>query len=320
MKAKLFYKKISISVLSNFLLIVVFSINSYAQSEVLNTPMAIIENVVPNVNAITNGGSSFIGPFANNERTYQLLIAESQLTNLIGKHLISITFRSNASATNGWPSATTVYNNYDIYLSGSVNPANRSFTFSENIVGTQTQVRSGSLDIPLNAFTFGLIPNNFSYDINFTTPWLYAGGNLLIEIRHNGFSGTSKSIDAVGTSATGYGSLFSACWADSYTATTTTTQGNFTVVDIKADDSLDVIEHNANDISVYPNPTSEYLFVESNTEISKISIFNMLGQIVFSQNYNNQKVGVSLAQLNSGTYLLNIENEFGIEVKKIIKK
>lgn len=293
---------------------------SNAQEVASFSPMTIVENVVPNVNATTNGGNSFLGPLTSSARTYQLLIAESQLTSLVGKYLISVAFRSTSSTTSDWPTAATTYNNYDIYLSGSVNPADRSFVFAQNVVGTQTQVRSGSLSIPVNSLSYGSSPNNFSFDISFTTPWLYSGGNLLVEIRHDGSSGSSKSVDAAGTSSSGYGTLYSACWGSSYTATSTTTQGNFAVVNFKAEDTLKTSTFESVNILVYPNPATDVLYINSEIAITKIKIFNLLGQLVLNQEFNNTAIEISMDQLNSGTYLVQVENELGTEIRKIVKK
>jgi hypothetical protein len=126
-----------------------------------------------------------------------------------------------------------------VYLSGSVEPANRSLTFAQNIVGVQKQVRSGQLIIPANSYTFGNSPNEWGPEIMFDTLYLYSGGHLLVEIRHLGFTGTSRSTDALSTSTTGYGTEFSACWTGSYVGTSGS-QGNFTIIRLKGDDPVPV--------------------------------------------------------------------------------
>jgi hypothetical protein len=73
----------------------------------------------------------------------------------------------------------------------------------------------------------------------FDTLYLYSGGHLLVEIRHLGFTGTSRSTDALSTSTTGYGTDFSACWTGNYLGTTGS-QGNFTVIRLKGDDPVPV--------------------------------------------------------------------------------
>ncbi|WP_323643998.1 hypothetical protein, partial [Pectobacterium carotovorum] len=152
------------------------------------------------------------------------------------------------TVTAAWPSADTTFPDYQIYLSNGVEPADRQLNFAANIVGTQTQVRSGSLLIPANAVSDG---TNFTFNINFTTPYLYTGNNLVIEVRHTGSNGSSTSIHAVGTSAAGYGSLFTACWS----STGSVLQGNFSYVKINSSGTLGVksVEING-ETSVYPNP------------------------------------------------------------------
>ncbi|MBK9227147.1 MAG: hypothetical protein IPL67_08900 [Ignavibacteria bacterium] len=185
--------------------------------------------VVPNNYSATGGTASFTGPLANLQRTYQLLIHQNQIAALAGKNLTAISFRLPQSAVSSWPTTGVTYNNYDIYLSGSVDPVNRSLTFANNIVGPQTQVRSGQLSISAGAYTFGSNPNQFGAEITFNTPYFYGGGNLLVEIRQNGFAGTARSVDAISMSTPGYGTDVSACWTGSYTGTSGS-QGNFSII------------------------------------------------------------------------------------------
>lgn len=189
--------------------------------------------VVPNDRATVAGGATFLGPLANSGRTYQWLIADTELTSLVGQQLSGITYRLGTSASSAWPTADVTYTNYDIYLSPGVAPAARSLTFANNVAGPQTQVRSGPLTILTGSFTVNNNPRDFGVNIDFGTPYLYTGGNLLIELRHSGSSGTSSSVDAVGTTGTGYGTAFSACWTGNYTGTTGAA-GNFAVIQLTA--------------------------------------------------------------------------------------
>lgn len=324
MRTKLFLKgkyfPISeIKILLILICLIVPSLFSNGQ-EISNQSVATIENVIPNAYSGVNGGNSFLGPYTNSQRTYQLLIAESELTSLVGKYLVSISFRNTSTATTEWPTTTTTYNNYDIYLSDCVNPADRSFIFAQNVVGTQTQVRTGSLDIPASALTAGSNPNSFSYDISFTTPWFYAGGNLLVEIRHDGSSGASRSVDAAGTSTSGYGTLYSACWAGSYTSTSTTTQANFAIVNFKAEDELKTTKFDEVALKVYPNPTSDIVYFNEISDLKSIKVYSVLGQILLDIKTNENLSFIDISQLNKGTYLLQFETDNALIIKKIMKK
>lgn len=294
----------------------------HAQKNPGNSEMAIFESVAPNAYASTAATSTFLGPYSTSARTYQMLIASSELTNLAGKYLTALSFRASTSASAAWPAADVTISDYDIYLSGSVNPANRSLTFADNIVGTQTQVRSGSLVIPAGSLTAGGSPNAFSYYINFTTPWLYSGGNLLIELRHPTFTGTSQSTESVvasGGPANGYGVTVSSCWTGSYTPGATGTQANFSVVSLRATDVLGTQTFESSILNVYPNPVSDVVHIDGNTLVKKVKIFNLLGQLVVEKGMNSQTNAIDLSQLNTGTYLLEMETELGIKKQKIIK-
>lgn len=186
-------------------------------------------HVVPPIYSGTQGTASFLGPLSNAQRTYQFLIRDSILTGLAGNQITGITYRLLASAVSNWPASDITFSNYDIYLSGSVAPENRSLTFSQNVVGIQKRVRFGSLTITAGSFPAGGSPTTFGSEITFDSGYVYNGGHLLIELRHTGFTGTSASVDAIGTSTSGYGFLFSSCWTGSY-AGTSGTQGNFAVI------------------------------------------------------------------------------------------
>lgn len=225
------------------LLLILFISQTNAQTSDDNGPGIVIpkraEFIFPPEYSTTVGTAVFNGPITSTARTYQLLINESLLTPYIGKEIKGITWRLGPSASANWPASDQTFLSYDIYLSGSVAPADRSLTFANNVVGTQTLVRSGSLLIPAGSFTFGLTPNKFGPVVTFNTGYLYTGGHLLIEIRHSGTGGLSSSNDAVGTSTTGYGTLFSACWGSGATALTGS-QGNFSISQINIDELIPV--------------------------------------------------------------------------------
>lgn len=191
--------------------------------------------VVPNAFENVDGPSQFLGPHSTSARTYQLLIHESQLTNLVGLQLNGLTWRQSGNSTADWPAQDANYSNYDIYLSQSVDPADRSLTFADNVVGTQTQVRSGPLTIAAGDYASGSSPNDFGSTISFSN-YLYTGGNLLVELRHTGNDFASRSVDAInatGGAGLGYGTLFSAAWTGNYNGTEGT-QGNFAVTQFSA--------------------------------------------------------------------------------------
>jgi hypothetical protein len=75
------------------------------------------------------------------------------------------------------------------------------------------------------------------------------------------------------------------------------------------------------EVSIYPNPTSDYVTVELYEAInSTIQIYTINGQLIKSLNFY-QYTTVDLQDFNNGIYLLNITDENGNqEVKKVIKQ
>jgi len=71
-------------------------------------------------------------------------------------------------------------------------------------------------------------------------------------------------------------------------------------------------------ISIYPNPTSDYITIRSQTIIKNVQIVNIDGSIIKYLNPLNGKI--DLSDLNNGLYFIKIINEYNqIVNKKIIK-
>jgi len=218
-----------------FLVFLLFSFNVAAQD-------VIVYRVIPPANESVPGTVTFLSQFSTSARTYQLLSHDSLLTPLLNKQIIAVSWRLPTSATANWPASDVTINNYDFYLGFGVEPSAMSNTnFSANFVGPKKQVRSGSMLIPANSYTFGNTPNNWGPEMTFIVDsvWIYTGGNLLVELRQDGFTGTSRSLDAVSTSSPGYGTAFRCAWGSGYTANSGSFS-NFSIMRITADDPVPV--------------------------------------------------------------------------------
>jgi PKD repeat protein len=80
---------------------------------------------------------------------------------------------------------------------------------------------------------------------------------------------------------------------------------------------LNNFENNKPEISIYPNPITDVLYIESNKSLSQSKIFitDLIGKEINSINYNmlnNSKLQISTTSLGKGIYLVNIVNENGI--------
>ncbi|MDC1327210.1 T9SS type A sorting domain-containing protein [Ulvibacter sp.] len=79
---------------------------------------------------------------------------------------------------------------------------------------------------------------------------------------------------------------------------------------------IDDVSHTT--ISIYPNPVSEMLYVDSSEPIKTIKIFNKIGQLVRSNsNYNK----IDTENMQSGLYIVHVYFENGQSViQKLIKE
>ncbi len=72
------------------------------------------------------------------------------------------------------------------------------------------------------------------------------------------------------------------------------------------------------EVKVYPNPASNYFVVASSlTNISKISIMNQLGEIVYNNNKSLMPQNINVATIPNGVYVLRVETKDGIMHRKI---
>ncbi|MGB1268842.1 MAG: choice-of-anchor B family protein [Flavobacteriaceae bacterium] len=76
--------------------------------------------------------------------------------------------------------------------------------------------------------------------------------------------------------------------------------------------SVDDSVFNEKQVSVYPNPTSEKLTVSiKNEQITRLSLFNALGQKVIDFNFNTlDKTTLDVSHLSVGVYFLKINNHY----------
>ncbi len=86
-----------------------------------------------------------------------------------------------------------------------------------------------------------------------------------------------------------------------------------------------VAELSENNISIYPNPASNILSIETNqtilwSDLSSVKIVDVLGQIVFQSELANQKLVINIANLKNGIYFIEVKIGTEVTRKKFIKE
>jgi len=71
-------------------------------------------------------------------------------------------------------------------------------------------------------------------------------------------------------------------------------------------------------ISIYPNPATNKITIQSSNEINSIMITNFVGQVVFNELQNNSIININTVSFEAGIYLIQIESENSVLIKKII--
>jgi len=73
--------------------------------------------------------------------------------------------------------------------------------------------------------------------------------------------------------------------------------------------------------NLYPSPANEFLIVDLQdiTDAEEINILSIAGQLVLSQDVNQDKMRLNIQGLPSGTYIVNVKTESDIRVERFVK-
>jgi hypothetical protein len=73
-------------------------------------------------------------------------------------------------------------------------------------------------------------------------------------------------------------------------------------------------------VQLFPNPMSSQLQIESNTSIKSATIFNQMGQQVFSKVSHSKQIQIDVSSLCDGFYfvIIRLEND-DVLIKKVVK-
>jgi photosystem II stability/assembly factor-like uncharacterized protein len=73
-------------------------------------------------------------------------------------------------------------------------------------------------------------------------------------------------------------------------------------------------------VIVYPNPTSNVIYLQSNQNIEQINLIDISGKMIHSELVKSNNHQLNLSNLPSGIYFLKIKTGYAIETKKIVKQ
>lgn len=84
--------------------------------------------------------------------------------------------------------------------------------------------------------------------------------------------------------------------------------------------SVGVDENTIPNISLYPNPATNFITITTGGQQLNYTLNNMLGQAILSGNITTENYALDIAALPTGVYVLNLKNTNGLQVSKHIIK
>ena len=75
-------------------------------------------------------------------------------------------------------------------------------------------------------------------------------------------------------------------------------------------------DQNQLDISIYPNPTSDIVYIDGNYTQLKVIIYNVLGKEILNKSITNS---IDISHLDNGVYILQLSDGVKLITRKIIK-
>ncbi|WP_312556405.1 T9SS type A sorting domain-containing protein [Empedobacter brevis] len=89
---------------------------------------------------------------------------------------------------------------------------------------------------------------------------------------------------------------------------------NLKITDLK---QLELNEYNNTETSIYPNPTTDYININSSEKNNTIKITDLTGKVIFN-GINTNKINVT--HLTKGVYIIHVKTNKEEFIQKIIKK
>lgn len=82
--------------------------------------------------------------------------------------------------------------------------------------------------------------------------------------------------------------------------------------------AVDIDDETFQDMVIFPNPTSDKININSESDIQMVELYNLQGQRVYAENGNVRSITVS--DLAKGMYILKVTTEQGVSTYKISKQ
>ena len=86
---------------------------------------------------------------------------------------------------------------------------------------------------------------------------------------------------------------------------------------INPDGNVEIAE---NDFVIYPNPVNDKLYIETETEVKEVVVYDIFGRRQELSAVSHQLSAIDVSNLNSGIYFVKVVTSEGEIVKRFVKK
>jgi hypothetical protein len=73
-----------------------------------------------------------------------------------------------------------------------------------------------------------------------------------------------------------------------------------------------------NSVKLFPNPTNGMFQISASAEIEMLTVYNPIGQQLFSKVVSNTSTQLNLSDLSGGLYIIRVQTKEGIANKRLI--
>ncbi|KFE98875.1 hypothetical protein IX39_15810 [Chryseobacterium formosense] len=230
----------------------------------------------------------------------------------------------------------TIYDAAEIGTTGTIN------SIGWNIVSSAYAVTTGNVSIYMKMATQSTISTPTSttgytlvysgnvnndvvgwQNITLTTPFQYNDStkNLIVLVVHASGNYTlgppNYSYSNVPDKSSYYYSISNA-WNDTRTMTSTPNRANIRL-NFSTLSTVEIDGKNA--LKYYPNPVKDIFNISGNQTITSLEIYNLSGQNILNQKFDNKDISVNLSRFTSGNYIAKVIYKDGSsKTIKVIKQ
>ena len=313
---------------------------SNGSCSITSAPVSVTVNPVPAVPTITSSGATtfcqgqnitLTSSVATSYHWNTLATSQAITVNQSGNYSVTVSNGFSCSATSATTIITVDIPNATITPSGATTfcqgdsviltaASNSSYLWNYLLTSQSIHVnQSGTYSVVV---TDGLGCTDSSQTVvtvnpNPATPTINMVGNTLVSSSSTGNQWYLNGVLIPGATGQSY------TFTQNGLYTVVVTNGNGCSVSSATYNlmSINIAEQQANsEISIYPNPATDYLFIQSTEKIKSIKCLDYLGQEIVLD-LKLQKNSISISALANGVYFLNITSESGISVnRKFVKQ